>query len=136
MSIEHGFKPGSEITVLGRAYRGRARVEYYLVRIERVVRVTKTLIVSDRARHKLGDRMIRLATDEDRQYLAPENLKREAARQQAEKRQAHMEELRSLFHGLDVAVTNSNQDGRYDLCGLSEEQLRFIAEQLRRTPFK
>jgi len=40
-TVEHGFKVGSEITVLGRAYRGRANLEYYPVRIERVVRATK-----------------------------------------------------------------------------------------------
>ena len=130
MSIEHGFKPGSEITVLGRAYRGRSPVEYYPVRIERVVRVTRTLIISDRSRHKLEDHMIRLTTDEDRKYLASENAKREKVREDAETRQAHMKSLTALFYGLDLHVTTSLKEGRYDLVGLTEEQLRFCAQQL------
>jgi hypothetical protein len=125
------FKVGQEITVFVR--HGRTDVPIKIGIVSRVLK-TKLEFEWDRQDYELRRYNFRPTIPEDRAYLANRDQKLRASREAQDAREQKMQALRSLVSAFDLTVSSSNQDGRYDLCGLTEDELRALTASMAHWP--
>lgn len=131
---DHGFKVGDEVATGSYKYQAGDRQEV-ISQIRKIVKVSKAILTFEVGSLDLRSYrplVLRLATDEDRQYIADRIGENKAARAASEARENKRHELRDLFTGRKPSVNSGNTEGTFDIefHGLTIAEIETLAARL------
>lgn len=127
---DHGFKAGDEVCFY--ILSGSSEKPLW---ISTITRTTKALIETPRCKldwRHYKDRRIRLATNEDREYLQRQEAEKDRASSLREERDRQLNELMDLFGEPRPHITSGNVRESFDVefYSLSIEQIKILAAKL------